>query len=556
MSTRREDRVVAGAKATWHSVWPWRFELTIAAIICAVWAWFYWTFRDKVIATFSTAMICLVVGVSLRKPLTRAVHVAWVKRKWAEAVILAGAADPPATTSRRKHSYSGPRVRKVIKTPLGEILEVSGRRRGGIAELEKHAGRIGEILHVREVRVEPYKEDRGKARVHIVRHDPLWAPIKAEGLDRDVTSVWDGTYIGIDEHGYRVNLKMIFSNLLIAGEPGGGKSVSLRPFLADAARDPNCDLWLMDGKQIELSTWIPVARGFAGPDGKAAIKLLRRLQQEMNRRYDHLLAEDLDKIPNDPAFRPHVLVCDEIAWYLNLTDGRDSLVIADLLTDLVQRGRAAGIILILATQKPAAETIPTAIRDLISYRLVFRCNGTTASNMALGGLWASEGFNAADIPKEAPGVGFLRAEGDRPIKIRVPNMTRQQAKELVNRLATKTLDDELATMTTYEASLIPPTSHSYPEASPLDAAVGARATETRQRLLAALANGPLTRTQLEPLMREPQPAWRPTLEALVREGALTRYTRQPGKARRGNPYVYELPLAGSDRYVHGTPTTE
>lgn len=55
------------------------------------------------------------------------------------------------------------------------------------------------------------------------------------------------------------------------------------------------------------------------------------------------------------------------------TDTKAAKEFSNSLRDLIARGRAAGIIVMLAAQKPSADTVPSAIRDLVGLRLAFRC---------------------------------------------------------------------------------------------------------------------------------------------------------------------------------------
>jgi S-DNA-T family DNA segregation ATPase FtsK/SpoIIIE len=68
-------------------------------------------------------------------------------------------------------------------------------------------------------------------------------------------SIFDPVYLGIDEFGHPVRVPLIYRNLLIGGEPGGGKSTLLNLIVAHAALSPDCRLVLFDGKQVELGQW-------------------------------------------------------------------------------------------------------------------------------------------------------------------------------------------------------------------------------------------------------------------------------------------------------------
>lgn len=59
---------------------------------------------------------------------------------------------------------------------------------------------------------------------------------------------------------------------------------------------------------------------------------------------------------------------DTVAHYRLVSDRKVRTEFAELLLDLVARGRPAGLIVLAATQKPAHDVIPTALRDLVGIR--------------------------------------------------------------------------------------------------------------------------------------------------------------------------------------------
>jgi DNA segregation ATPase FtsK/SpoIIIE, S-DNA-T family len=117
-------------------------------------------------------------------------------------------------------------------------------------------------------------------------------------------------------------------------------------------------------------------------------------------------------------------VSGELAYYsATAGDKRQREAFSILLRDLVARGRAAGVIVIAATQRPSHDIIPTSLRDLFGYRLAFRCTTDTSSDIVLGHGWATRGYNAADIDPDDRGVGWLLAEGGIPRRVRCAYLT-------------------------------------------------------------------------------------------------------------------------------------
>ena len=111
----------------------------------------------------------------------------------------------------------------------------------------------------------------------------------------------------------------------------------------------------------------------------------------MEARYRELLARGKRKIARDDGLPLHLVACDELAFYLGCEDRKKQREFAELLRDLVARGRAAGVIVCAATQKPASDVVPSALRDLFGFRLALRCNTPQASDTILGQGWATLG---------------------------------------------------------------------------------------------------------------------------------------------------------------------
>jgi S-DNA-T family DNA segregation ATPase FtsK/SpoIIIE len=86
--------------------------------------------------------------------------------------------------------------------------------------------------------------------------------------------------------------------------------------------------------------------------------------------------------------------------------------ILELLVDLAKTGPAAGIMLVLATQKPDAQTLPDDLRGQIGTRLALRVMTYQASDTILGAGSYSAGLNASKIEEQHLGVGILRGAGD------------------------------------------------------------------------------------------------------------------------------------------------
>jgi S-DNA-T family DNA segregation ATPase FtsK/SpoIIIE len=249
-------------------------------------------------------------------------------------------------------------------------------------------------------------------------------------------SPYDPIFIGIDEFGEPVYVRIIYRNILAAGEPGGGKSGLLNTILGHFALADRTRMVLFDGKLVELGPYADIADEFVGPDLDHAIITLRRLQRVMDNRYAWLLAHNRRKVEPTDNLSVIASFFDEIALY-SATLGTEvqQKEFVSLLRDLVARGRAAAMPVIAATQRPSVDIIPKSLRDLFGYRAAFRCTSTGSSNIILGDGWSEAGFSATDITPTQQGVAYLIAEGGVPRRIKVAYLSDADIHALVDHAA-------------------------------------------------------------------------------------------------------------------------
>ena len=420
------------------AVWQCRLELAVlVAAVCAqrVAASSLGEWSATVLAVLLAAMS---VGIaSFRQRLCRLLRRASVRRAWERSATDVGLSEGP---------FCVPRVLEARRIPAGDVLLVRVRRGQSVAALGARSPELAACLRVREVRVEQVAADAAIARVTLMRRDPFEAaaPLPWPHVSSDVASLWEPVPLGVNEHGEPVKIGLAERNVLIGGEPGAGKSAALSMLVATAALDPSARVWLLDGKLVELAAWAPAAERIVGPDGEQAIELLREVREVMEARYRELLARGLRKVPRQDGLPLHLVVCDELAFYLTLPDKRLRQEFAELLRDLVARGRAAGVIVVAATQKPGADVVPSALRDLFGFRLALRCNTPQASDTILGQGWASAGADASQIPAGQRGVGLLLAEDERPVRLKCFYLADDDVQTIAERAASRRAEVWLA----------------------------------------------------------------------------------------------------------------
>jgi DNA segregation ATPase FtsK/SpoIIIE, S-DNA-T family len=256
-------------------------------------------------------------------------------------------------------------------------------------------------------------------------------------------SIWDPIHLGTDETGKRVTASLAERNMLIGGEPGGGKSVALQLIVAHGALAADCKLILIDGKRVELGLWAECAEKFVGPSIDDAIEIMHWLQGLIDERTDLLLQMKRRKVTPDLGWPFYLVPVDEVA-YFSATVGTPTQQKEFNATnrDVVARGRAPGIIPVEATQRPSADIIPTSLRDLFGYRWAFRCSTEASSDTILGHGWANNGYSATEIDPQARGVSWLRAEDGIPRRIKAAYLTDEEIIHLASLAATAHTQDQ------------------------------------------------------------------------------------------------------------------
>ena len=254
--------------------------------------------------------------------------------------------------------------------------------------------------------------------------------------------------VGIDEIGNPI-FQCLNKNrhLLVAGTTGSGKSVWVNQMILTLLlmRKPEELLFYMvDVKQVELTIYeqFPHVASVI-TDADESIALLKQLISEMNRRYSYFKESQVKNIglfnKKHPEKSLPYIVC-VIDEYAELALRNDE--VHDLVQSLTQLSRAAGIHLVICTQRPSVDVITGTIKSNLPSKIGFRCSNDTSYRTFLNTKPPYELLGNGD--------GTMSFEGQRDEHIRfqgclIVDDTKDEGfeSEIINKIADSMDDDKL-----------------------------------------------------------------------------------------------------------------
>lgn len=295
------------------------------------------------------------------------------------------------------------------------------------ADPDGHAGRL--VLYVC---------DQPLARMR----QPAW-PLAAAAP----ASLFNPVPFGTDQRGRPVSLTLMFGNLLIGSIPRMGKTVAMRNVLLAAALDVTAELhvWELKGTG-DLAMLGQVAHCYgSGADDEtiaAALAGLRKVHAELDRRarvikgLDRAVCPDSKVTPWLAARRPlrlHPLVfaldeCQEAFGHEQY-----GAEFARLAEQIIRRGPALGIMLVLATQRPDAKSLPTGITANVAMRFCLRVMDQMTNDMVLGTSAYKRGINATLFSQGDKGIGWALGFTEDPQVVRTYNVDGPMAERVCAR---------------------------------------------------------------------------------------------------------------------------
>jgi S-DNA-T family DNA segregation ATPase FtsK/SpoIIIE len=244
-------------------------------------------------------------------------------------------------------------------------------------------------------------------------------------------------YLGKDTEGRPLVYDLAeMPHLLIAGRTGTGKSVCLNSIILSmlmTRRPDEVKMIMIDPKRVELSEYarLPHLMHPIVTDMKKAEAILSWAVDKMEERYDLLsrarvrniagynelpVEEIMRRLAPDEEERPHVP--ERMPYIIIIVDELSDLLmqlkkeVEGHIIRLAQKSRAAGIHLVLATQKPTVDVITGLIKSNLPARVCFQVSSRSDSRVVLDEMGADKLLGKGDMLFLQPGTSTLvRAQG-------------------------------------------------------------------------------------------------------------------------------------------------
>ncbi len=258
-------------------------------------------------------------------------------------------------------------------------------------------------------------QDMSKAK------QPKWPLLKTGSVD-----LFKPVAYGTDQRGRWVAATLMYIAGVIGAIPRMGKTFLLRLLLLIAALDPRAELHTYDMKGTGDLDPVGDAvshRHAAGDDDDSieyCLNDFRALREELRRRTKVIRSLPRDICPESKVtseladkrslgLHPIVIGVDECQVLFEHPEHAKEF--EEIATDLVKRGPATGIVLLLATQRPDAKALPTGISANASARWCLKVMGQLENDMVLGTSAYKRGVRATMFAWGDKGIHYFVGEG-------------------------------------------------------------------------------------------------------------------------------------------------
>lgn len=338
--------------------------------------------------------------------------------------------------------YQVPLIHSRNFSPVGPSFLIDVLPGMTVEQYRKQADLIASNMRVKSVRISQneWQLDNGRCELTAILSDPLAKAVEMVS----VPAVEDLNKIpfAMTENGEseEISLKNV-SGVLIGGVPGSGKTGSMSSLFAGLIQSPLVQSIVLDGKGGSDWEWIADRASYyaSDPSLEDVEAMLQRVENIRKARIAMQKEErghsNFWSLPLEEEHPVIMLVIDECQTYLESKSGLSkedkdrASRIAAYIKKFVNKGRNAGIVVFLMTQKPTADSIPTGIRDNCGLSISFRVKTVDAAEAVLGlGIRTSD-LSPTNITKNQPGVAVMESD-EGYSRVRVPYIEEQNAERI------------------------------------------------------------------------------------------------------------------------------
>lgn len=417
--------------------------LVVVAFLLSGWA--FWVAVVLLVDTFG--VIGRRKGAPLISKATTPLHLAPVLRQ--EAVEIALRAVPNLMKKDARIEFpdpiikDGPGYLARVNLPHGVTpADVMGKRQALASGLRRPVGCVWPA---------PGPHHGGQLDLWVGDQDLATAKQGAFPLmERGVTNVFGPLPYGTNQRNRKIGVTLMENNVLIGAMVGQGKTSAMRVLALGIALDVTVELHVHEMKGSgDLACLEAIAHAYgSGQDDetiRCVLEDLKLIRADIERRaavIKKIAKENPALCPNNKATRelsnrrdlglhPVAVLLDEVQnAYSHEVYGKE---IAKLALDIIRLGRAFGVILIQATQRPDADSLPKNISSNAGIRIALRVMDDAANNMILGAGMYGAGIRATDFTAKDKGVAWLVGVEDEPVVAKSYNITTGMAAKVGER---------------------------------------------------------------------------------------------------------------------------
>jgi S-DNA-T family DNA segregation ATPase FtsK/SpoIIIE len=352
--------------------------------------------------------------------------------------------DNAAKLERTFHSFGvKARVTQVHLGPAVTKYEVHPDVGVKVSKIVSLSDDLALALAAKDIRIEAPIPGKSAIGIEVPNSEvamvSLREVLEAKEVDKPDAKLQIGLGRNISGEAVKAELNKM-PHLLVAGATGSGKSVCINGIITSIlmrAKPHEVKMMMIDPKMVELNVYngIPHLLAPVVTNPKKAAQALQKVVSEMERRYelfshsgtrniegynDYINRYNIEEDAKQPLLPYIVVIVDELADLMMVASND----VEDAITRLAQMARAAGIHLIIATQRPSVDVITGVIKANIPSRIAFSVSSMTDSRTILDMGGAEKLLGRGDML-------FLPSGASKPVRVQGAFLSDNEVEEVV-----------------------------------------------------------------------------------------------------------------------------